>query len=417
LINRVKIVILTLLWMPCASMAQTLPPDNPSLQEKASHFEKIIRERHVKHGFVRELKGGFLHSSDNDGLWTALYVTAMSFKYAATKDPKARQWARESFRSLEWLEKITGKPGFPARSIVKVGEPKKHGYDGEWHVDASGKWEWKGDTSSDELDGHFLAYSVFYDLVADGPEKMRVQRLVRRVMDTIIENDWYLVDLDGKPTRWGVWNPKQLNDGQPVHGLQDEDWSQERGLNSLEILSHLKAAHHITGDPKYQTKYMELVEKHRYAENVRNGVIDPADLNHSDVELAFCAFYPLLKYEADPALLSIYRESLRKTWEIVKPVKSPWWNFTQCIFNGEDCGLEEGIKTLEKMSWKQINLPGGVEESGIYTHTLLRWNGNPYRPNPGNGDIEGDGVVFLLPYWMGRYHGQLTVSSGADATH
>jgi hypothetical protein len=30
---------------------------------------------------------------------------------------------------------------------------------------------------------------------------------------------------------------------------------------------------------------------------------------------------------------------------------------------------------------------------------------NPYRLNGGDGGHgEGDGVYFLLPYWMGRYH-------------
>jgi len=43
--------------------------------------------RHVWNGFIRELtldvpgdpiRGGVLHHSDNDGLWTSLYVAAMS---------------------------------------------------------------------------------------------------------------------------------------------------------------------------------------------------------------------------------------------------------------------------------------------------------------------------------------------------
>jgi hypothetical protein len=36
---------------------------------------------------------------------------------------------------------------------------------------------------------------------------------------------------------------------------------------------------------------------------------------------------------------------------------------------------------------------------------ISKWNGNPYRIDGGNGGrSEGDGVYFLLPYWMGRYH-------------
>ena len=29
-------------------------------------------------------------------------------------------------------------------------------------------------------------------------------------MTHIIENDYYFVDFDGKPTRWGRWNPEYV---------------------------------------------------------------------------------------------------------------------------------------------------------------------------------------------------------------
>ena len=35
-----------------------------------------------------------------------------------------------------------------------------------------------------------------------------------------------------------------------------------------------------------------------------------------------------------------------------------------------------------------------------------RWNGNPYLPDDGgSGNHEDAGADYLLPYWMGRYHG------------
>jgi hypothetical protein len=37
---------------------------------------------------------------------------------------------------------------------------------------------------------------------------------------------------------------------------------------------------------------------------------------------------------------------------------------------------------------------------------VAKWNSNPYRPDGGSGGSgEDDGAYFLLPYWMGRYHG------------
>lgn len=408
-------------------------PSVPPLADKAAYFEERLQKRHIRDGLVRELtlnvpgepqKGGFLLSDDNDGLWTSLYAAAMSFKYAATRDETARRQAAESFAALETLESVTGIPGFPARSYVPEGEPKGRGYDGEWHPDASGKWEWKGDTSSDEIDGHFYAYALYYDLAADETGKNRVRALTTRVMDHILDHDLYLVDKDGKPTLWGVWNPAQLNRNRPLPGRKDQNWKDERGLNSLEILSHLKTAWHITGNERYRKKYIQLIRKHGYADNVaRENILDPADLNHSDAELALLAFYPLLKYETDPELLNLYKTGLRRAWELMRPERNPWWNFTVCAFLEGDCGKEDALRTLTEIPWQQINWrrdnreradvrknpknPALSAEVLPYSEICIqRWNGNPYLLDTGGkGDIEGDGVIFLLPYWMGRSHG------------
>ena len=42
-----------------------------------------------------------------------------------------------------------------------------------WPVSADGKWYWKADTSSDELDGHFFFYALYYDLVATSDDEKR----------------------------------------------------------------------------------------------------------------------------------------------------------------------------------------------------------------------------------------------------
>ncbi len=289
-------------------------------------------------------------------------------------------------------------------------------------------WEWKGNTSSDELDGHYFASALYYDLVAEEADKTRVRGFIKRITDHLIEHDLYLVDLDGKPTRWGVWNPEQLNGGKSLHGLEDEDWKEERGLNSLEILSHLKTAYHLTGEKRYQEKYLELIEKHGYAKNaLTENVVDAEDLNHSDVQLAFLAYYPLLKYESDPELAGLYRKSLEKIWKIVKPERNPWWNFTVCVFMEGGCAGEDSIQTLRELPWEQFNwrmensrrteIPldpryqkeGARESREALPYdriSILRWNGNPYLlDSGGKGEIEGDGVIYLLPYWMGRHHG------------
>ena len=66
--------------------------------QKPTHYEQITQARHNRDGWVTECLltnpgdvDSFLHeASDNDGLWTALYLCAECFRYAVTKEEEAR---------------------------------------------------------------------------------------------------------------------------------------------------------------------------------------------------------------------------------------------------------------------------------------------------------------------------------------
>ena len=62
---------------------------------------------------------------------------------------------------------MTGIKGLMARSVWPVdGDPGA----GAWHNSTAPGYEqfqWKGDTSSDEVDGHLSAYPFIYELVAE----------------------------------------------------------------------------------------------------------------------------------------------------------------------------------------------------------------------------------------------------------
>lgn len=400
-----------------------------TLREKAEHYERMIALRHNRNGFVancdwddpNDPDGWKIEASDNDGLWTALYCAAQVFQYAATKDPAARERARQSFNALLELERLTGISGFPARSIVRKDETRYYRSTGEWHespVDPN--YTWKGDTSSDELDGHYFIWAVYYDLCADDAEKERIRSVVRRVTDHLMNNNWRLIDKDGKPTRWAIFNPESIND--------DPIWEEERGLNALSILSHLKVAYHITGDAKYQDAYEQLIRKHHYLINaVTQKMLPPFDINHSDDQLAFLCYYPFLRYETHPDYRRLWLMSLERSWQIERPERSPLFNFIYGALAGKPCDVEAAVQTLQEWPWdlrnwecrnshrldivldtrKGIREPQSVQIVPYSERVVMRWNGNPYRLDGGDplGRREDDGTAFLLPYWMGRYHG------------
>src|SRR5262249_12765159 len=114
----------------------------------------------------------------------------------------------------------------------------------------------KGDTSSDELDGHYFAWRIYYDLVADEGDKKAIREVCRAVTNNILDHEYTLVGHTGRKTRWGVFGPQFMND--------DPRWHDQRYLNSLELLSYLKTATHICGDKRFSDAYEDLIKNHHY---------------------------------------------------------------------------------------------------------------------------------------------------------
>lgn len=396
-----------------------------TLEEKAAYFEKIVHARHDRYGLISDsklkdpddLSTNYTVTRDNDGLWTSMYVAAECYRYAVTGSEEAREYARKSMESIMFLETVTELDGFMARSFAKPDDD--HGT-GEWnHITSDGKWRWKGDTSSDEVDGHYYVYSVYYDLCADEKEKEMIREKVTKISNHIIDNDYFLIDVDGKRTTWGLWNPDYLN----AQGRF------QRNLNALEILFFLKTAYHITGNEKFQEHYMKLGKDNKYFKYmVKAKLFQPGLINHSDDELAFLAYYPLLKYEKDPRILEFFHESIIRSWEIEKPEKSSLFNFIYgaVMPEGTDFDVDGAIYNLKRVSLDMVFRPhknshrADIEiDSTNGRHdevqsivplppderVVMKWNGNPYRLDDGGRSEEETPTFWLLPYWMARYYG------------
>jgi hypothetical protein len=402
-----------------------------TLPEKAAIYEDVIQKRHIRRGLVNvshlsvhgDLSSSKTINEDNDGLWTSTYLAAECFRYAVTKDPEARENAIRTFEAMERLETVSGIPGLPARSFAMVTDSvvqSRSPHPKLWRPSPDGKWQWLDDTSSDEIVGHMFALPLFYDLVADNEMEQRIKVLVQRLMDHIIDNDFRLIDYDGKPTRWGIWTPDSLNNS--------TNWAYEKDLYSLEILSFLKAAVYITGSPKYEKTYRQLIEKYHYVENMLQAKkYGPFENSHSDDILTYFPYYSLSRYAAKDEYCFQYQKSLERTWAVSRPDKMPAWNIIASIVLQKDCGLQIALEQLQEypvdlIDWsiqnshrwdlqedpmvgrggdKQATRPIPIPESGI-----SRWNTNPRKFDTGRkGTREETGTYFLLPYWMARYHG------------
>jgi hypothetical protein len=398
-----------------------------NLEQKSVLFIQRLQERHQRYGYVAEcdlLRPGDVTSfrptpSDNDGLWTAIYVAAECFRYAVTRSPEALRNARRSLQALLRLESITGIPGFPARALIRRGDYRDP--EGEWHWTADGEWEWKGDTSSDELVGHFLAYYLAGTLLPDESDRAAVRPVAGRIASHLLDHDLNLVGPGGRVTRWGKYSPDYF---------RTPDGRVDRALNSLEILSHLKVAYHLTRQEGFLRAYHRLVDELGYVRNVLGYATEaPLEVNYSDEELAFLSFYPLLRLEDDPGLKQEYQRALEGLWRRTSDEKNPLWNFIAAVGSGDakGYGQQDALDSLERIPleticWTvqnshRIDLEMDTR-SGRFgekqsqraippnERQVMKWNGNPFELDGGNsGRSEDDGAFFLLPYWLGRYHG------------
>ncbi len=437
-------------WIATAGGISAIRRVRMTLAQKAERFLDVCLSRHVREpGLVEKCRlrtpGDVTtwepRDDDNDGQYTAMYLAMESFRYSVTRDPRARANARRAFEALRFLQTVTGTDGFVARTVVpaswttmsdpnetlsdaewadrRIADPRDKRVPIRWRPSSDGKWLWKGDTSSDEITGHFFGYHWYYDLAADEPQREAVRAHVRRVIDYIIDNGYVLKDLDGRHTRWGVWAPERLN--------HDPDWAPERGINSVEILSFLLVARHVTGDARYREHYLRLLHDHGYAANVRRAKTrTPAWRTYIDDELLALAYPALLKYEQDPAIRRLYRESVDHWYATAKDDASPYFHFTYAGLVEGDPRTDESVAflrdaPLDLVRWRvdntcreDIRLVRAPVLEVIQTHRLLppsergviRWDDNPWAAIQGDaGETESDGVYWLLPYWMGRHYG------------
>lgn len=401
---------------------------NTTLEQKARVIERIINERHRRYGLVaesmldnaRDPQSYTIPDNDNDGLWTAYHVTAMALCYGATKEAAAKASARTGMEALYLLQNVSGTPGLVARSILPVELGKVR--DAQWRPAPNGKFYWKSDTSSDEIDGHYMAFYAWYEHIArhDPVEKERCIRQIRALTDYLLAHGYQLIDWNGKRTRWGFWDPAALND--------DPENFLETGLNSLQMLSFLKVAHYITGDAKYDQQYRKLIREHGYLNNtLLTKKVFPDEDNHSDNQLGFVAWYPIMQLEKDPEIRNALLRGLRRHYDVVQQEKSSFFTFVYATADPDYADIEGAIENLrqiptDRRQWRQQNSHRAdilfdprqnrfgkailLEVLPADEYAFNKWNADPFEPDGGgDGRHEDDGAAYLLPYWMGRLHG------------
>ena len=435
-------------WIATPQGVNAIKRNNITLADKQNYFYGIQMSRHMREPWISgqchlktpgDVSSWEPEDDDNDGEFTGNYLMMESFRYAVTKSADAKKKAQKAFDFLQLLQKVTGTDGFFARTIVPaswgnkvhdgnmlysetdkadelVKEPRYKPVEIRWRKSADGKWLWKGDTSSDEMCGHMIAYYFYYELVADDEEKERIRNHITTIVDYLIKHNYNFVDIDGMHTRWSVWSPDQLN--------HDPEWMPDRSQNSMELLGILKLAYYVSGKAEYEQRYQHLIKEEHYLQNME-GVLEqnPAWFVYFDVSLQSYIYPILLRCETDPALLSFYRQHIDAWMHLHKKDKSPMLDFFYAFARNKKIDANAAIDflkdtPLDLINWHidhtkradvQVVHEPVLEQEQINQlpppsiRATVRWDANPWLAVNGYPDTEREPVFWLLPYWMGRY--------------
>ena len=157
----------------------------------------------------------------------------------------------------------------------------------------------------------------------------------------------------------------------------------------------------------------------------------PGHINHSDDELAFLSFYPLLRYETgsraarrlqgEPgAKLADRAAGAQSALELHlrrrRPVRRSSTGTSRCARCARFRWIWSSGRSRTHTGWtcRSIRSPTASSAARRWSCCpydelpMSKWNGNPYNLDGGNGGrSEDDGAYFLLPYWMGGITGCL----------
>lgn len=423
-----RLVILVVFLVLTATSSQAL-----TLEQKAKLFQHDMEKRFLLDGqtlcklkLPTPSRKFIAYNMPDNAYMTGIYVGTLSMKYAVTGIPEDLATARKSLEALHLLCNVSGVPGVLARAVWPMKKPLED--DGVWRESACGKYRWRGDVSTDQVDGVLFGFSLAYDLIANDEEKSNIARDVKAITDHILANSMRIVDVDGKATEWGRYNPGYVT-------ILEK-------MNTLLWLQVLKVTAHVSGEKRYDDLYQEWAIEKKYAKiavRARRNLNPafPGAINHSDDVLLFLAYVPLLMYETDIQIRNFIVKSIQRSWQGsrytgVKSEGNPFYAFVMAHFMDDPSGVENAINTLRwfplDMKWNRNTIENYAQEFNFSLAQTI----DSMEPSPGNAipidrrikswsawvqdpyhsagtrekdlPIEFNGHDYLLGYWMGRYY-------------
>jgi hypothetical protein len=342
----------------------------------------------------------------DSAIWTGHYLAAESFRYRVTNVPDALDNAKRAIAGLRSLVDVTG-TNLLARCLVPNDSPyandikKEEGRHGIYPGTLNGKsYFWIGNTSRDQYSGVFFGLGVAYSVVEDDEVRSSARELVTRMLEFLLRNKWFVVMPDGSISTVFTGHPDQrlcfLRIGSLVNpGRFISEYSRERSRSShlvsvpiaFDVLDDHTSYFKFNLDTINLYNLVRLETNNRYRARyisaynlLRRTTDDHGNAHFNMIDRAL---------KGTNATRDAETRRLLDEW-LTRPRRDCFRDYrnnpryTAC---GEDKACQP------------IPIPERI-------CTDFLWQRSPFLLfGGGKGEIEGAGIDYILPYWMGRYYG------------
>jgi uncharacterized protein (TIGR03437 family) len=329
---------------------------------------------------------GYTRCGDS-ALWTGAYLAAEAFRYKVTRAADAFNNVKTALAGLKALADVTGDNRL-ARCVVLANSQYAAGIESEEEANVihqNPPWIWVDNTSRDQVVGAFFGLGAAYDLVDDAGVKGDIADLTTRLIGFIAQHQWSPND-DASNTF--VLRPEELQ--MLVQVARHVNPSNSINVPSL-LPVNTGAKFDVVSNSsyfKFNLDYMSFYNLVRLQNNSDNQaayqIVRAYTASHQN------AFFDMVDAALEGANASRDAEmrSLLDQW-LQRPKRETYVDLSHTV---AVCGSE---------ACQPIPVP-------LRPTLEFLWQIDPFQlAGGGDGTIEGSGIDYILPYWMGRYYGAI----------
>jgi hypothetical protein len=385
-------------------------------ERDALDISRNIRLRHTPYGTIldpwfatsaSDEIAGYTRCGDS-AIWTGHYLAAEAFRYKVTGSADALNNVKAALSGLRSLVDVTGTDLLarclvPAGSVYASGITQEEAHHGIHLSNLNGvPYYWVGNTSRDQYCGVFFGLGVAFDMVEDAGVRSDISALGTRLLDFLTGNGWNVRMPDGSYSTTFLIRPDQQ-------------------------LTFLQIGRRINPD-RFSTRYAlsRFFDASSVSVPIATEVLDDHS-SYFKFNLDTINLYNLIRLESS-SFKVFYDQAYNIMRRTTDDHGNAHFNMIDRALRGADATRDAATRAylrdwlLRPRRDPYVDLRGRIPACGTdracspipivdRVTTDFLWQRSPFLLyGGGEGKIEGAGIDYILPYWMGRYYGVISAS-------